>query len=301
MSNEKQREAWIDRAHMITEALPYMRKYANANLVIKFGGHAMGERQASIEFAQDVVLLKQVGMNPIIVHGGGPQIGTMLERLAIKSEFRNGLRMTDQNTLEVAEMVLAGSINKDIVSLIHAAGGKAVGICGKDGGLIEAKPIHSLAPSSDSNIEKASDLGFVGEPTHVNTDLISALTKANFIPVIATIGMDAQGQSYNINADSAAGAIAGALQARRLLMLTDVEGVLDKHNQLIRKLSHDEVVALKRDGTIKGGMIPKVDTCLQAVKEGAKAAVIQDGRVPHALLLELFTELGSGTFIGELD
>lgn len=294
------RNAWLAKADTLTEALPYMRQNAGAVTVIKYGGHAMGDDDAARQFAQDVVLLAQVGMKPVIVHGGGPQIGTMLDRLSIKSEFRDGLRVTDNDTLQVAEMVLAGSINKQIVSLIQAAGGKAVGICGKDGGMMQVKPLSRKIRNQDSSIEQVSDLGFVGEPTSVDPSLLHVLAKAGFIPVIAPIGMSEDGQSYNVNADTAAGAIAGAIHARRLLMLTDVAGVLDQDGQLLRRLSADDAQKMRQDGILKGGMIPKVETCLDAVKAGAQAAVILDGRVPHALLLELFTQLGSGTLIGDL-
>ncbi|MFK7866026.1 MAG: acetylglutamate kinase [Alphaproteobacteria bacterium] len=294
------RNAWLAKADTLTEALPYMRQNAGAVTVIKYGGHAMGDDDAARQFAQDVVLLAQVGMKPVIVHGGGPQIGTMLDRLSIKSEFRDGLRVTDNDTLQVAEMVLAGSINKQIVSLIQAAGGKAVGICGKDGGMMQVKPLSRKIRNQDSSIEQVSDLGFVGEPTSVDPSLLHVLAKAGFIPVIAPIGMSEDGQSYNVNADTAAGAIAGAIHARRLLMLTDVAGVLDQDGQLVRRLSADDAQKMRQDGILKGGMIPKVETCLDAVKAGAQAAVILDGRVPHALLLELFTQLGSGTLIGDL-
>lgn len=297
VENSNLRDEWLSRAHILTEALPFMKRHAGAALVIKYGGHAMDDAYAQL-FAEDVVLLKQVGMNPIIVHGGGPQIGNMLKRLSKETKFVDGMRVTDKETLEVAEMVLAGSINKGIVALIQSAGGRAVGISGKDGGLIEAKKLSRTVRDPDSSIEQLFDLGFVGEPTKIDPTVLIELAKSGFIPVVAPIGMGIDGQSYNINADTAAGAIAGAMGAKRLLMLTDVAGVLDKEKKLIRVLSEADAIRLKEDGTINGGMIPKVETCLLAVKSGAQAAVILDGRVSHALLLELFTELGSGTLIG---
>ncbi len=293
------RKEWLEHADLLVEALPFMRYYAGKTIVIKYGGHAMGDPNAAELFAKDVVLLKQVGINPIIIHGGGPQIGTMLDRLSIKSEFRDGLRVTDKETLEVAEMVLAGSINKEIVGLICNAGGKAVGISGKDGNLIEAVKLTRKSRDPDSAIEQVSDLGLVGEPKQIDPTLLIKLAEADFIPIIAPIGMCKDGHSYNINADTAAGAIAGAMKASRLLMLTDIAGVLDENQKLIRHLSASEADRLKQQGVLKGGMIPKVETCIDAVQKGAKGAVIIDGRVPHALLLEIFTELGSGTFIAE--
>jgi acetylglutamate kinase len=257
----------------------------------------MGEEDRAREFAQDVVLLHQVGIKPIVVHGGGPQIGDMLNRLKIKSSFVDGLRVTDQATVEIVEMVLSGSINKQIVNAISAAGGTAVGLSGKDGGLIEAVKLTRTKKDPDSNIERVLDLGLVGEPSHVNPRIIDALHGASLIPVIAPIGSGKDGTTYNINADTAAGAVAGAVKARRLLMLTDVKGVLDRNGKLIEEMTADEVRARIADGTISGGMIPKVETCLAAVDAGVDAAVIMDGRVPHAVILEVFTEHGVGTLI----
>ena len=284
-------------AHIVARALPYLRRYAGATIVVKYGGHAMGQETLAGEFGQDIALLKQVGINPVVVHGGGPQINAMLERLAIKSNFIDGLRVTDAAMVEVVEMVLAGSVNKQVAALINRAGALAVGISGKDGGLIRARKLRRTKKDPGSNIEKALDLGFVGEPGFVDTRVINALTGAGLIPVIAPVGIGEDGETYNINADTAAGAIAGALNATRLLMLTDVPGVLDRQKRLMPDLSLTQIIDLIADGTISGGMIPKVETCMEAVTQGVKGATILDGRVPHALLLELFTEGGIGTMI----
>jgi acetylglutamate kinase len=278
---------WLRTARTLTEALPYMQRYAGKSFVIKYGGHAMVNPELADVFARDIVLLKQVGINPIVVHGGGPQIGQMLDRLQIKSSFVDGLRVTDTPTVEVVEMVLAGAINKQIVSAINAAGGSAVGLSGKDGGLLRARKV----------VSPKGDLGFVGDPEKVNPQVLKALEGAGIIPVIAPIGFGETGETFNINADTAAGAIAAAVGAARLLMLTDVMGVLDKEKQLIPALSLEEVRRLMEDGTISGGMIPKLETCVDAVEGGVEAAVILDGRVPHALLLEIFTRHGVGTLV----
>jgi len=288
---------WLRTATTLTEALPFMRRYAGQTFVIKYGGHAMGNDELARLFARDIVLIKQVGINPIVVHGGGPQIGAMLKRLAVKSEFVDGLRVTDAETVEVVEMVLAGSINKAIVSAINEAGGTAIGLSGKDGNLIKARKLRRTRRDPDSNIEKILDLGFVGEPRHVNPHIIASLEQAGMIPVIAPIGVGANGETYNINADTAAGAVAAAVGAARLLLLTDVTGVLDKSGNLIENLTVPQVRELMEDGTISGGMIPKLETCIAAVEEGVDAAVILDGRVPHALLLEIFTDKGVGTLV----
>jgi acetylglutamate kinase len=285
------------QAHIVARALPYLRRYAGATIVVKYGGHAMGEDSLAAEFGRDVALLKQVGINPVIVHGGGPQINAMLARLAIKSSFIDGLRVTDAAMVEVVEMVLAGTVNKQVAALINRAGALAVGISGRDGGLIRARKLQRTKMDPDSAIEKALDLGFVGEPAFIDTRVIHALTGAGLIPVIAPVGTGEDGETYNINADSAAGAIAGALNATRLLMLTDVPGVLDANKTLMPDLTLAQIAALVADGTISGGMIPKVETCRDAVVQGVKAATILDGRVPHALLLELFTEGGIGKMI----
>jgi acetylglutamate kinase len=288
---------WLEKAKTLSEALPYMRRYAGETFVIKYGGHAMGEEDLAQKFARDVVLLKQVGINPIVVHGGGPQIGDMLERLKIKSAFVDGLRVTDRATVEIVEMVLAGSINKQVVTAINEAGGMAIGLSGKDGNLLQARKLKRFKRETDSNIEKILDLGFVGEPTRVNARVLDVFEESDIIPVIAPIGVGANGETYNINADTAAGAIAPAVGATRLLMLTDVAGVMDKSGKVLPELTVAEARKLIKDGTIKGGMIPKVETCIEAVEAHVDAAVIMDGRVPHALLLEIFTEHGVGTLI----
>jgi acetylglutamate kinase len=282
-------------ASTLIEALPYMRRYQGAVMVIKYGGHAMGDEGAARDFAKDVVLLKQVGINPVVVHGGGPQIKAMLDRLQIRSDFVDGLRVTDTATVAVVEMVLAGKINKEIVTAIQAAGGKAVGISGKDGRLIEAVKLTRTRRDPDSKLEEVIDLGFVGEPRRINIGLLEVFRNTDIIPVIAPIGAGEDGQTYNINADTAAGAIGGALRARKLLILTDVRGVLDAERRFVPTLTSDEARRLVAGGAVTGGMIPKLETCLEAVDRGVDAAVILDGRVPHAILLELFTEHGFGT------
>ncbi|MDA8252936.1 MAG: acetylglutamate kinase [Rhodospirillales bacterium] len=285
------------QARILAQALPFLRRYAGATVVVKYGGHAMGDERLAETFGADIALLKQVGVNPVVVHGGGPQINDMLKRLAITSTFVDGLRVTDAAMVEVVEMVLAGTVNKQVAGLINRAGALAVGICGKDGGLIRARKLTRTVRDPDSNIERALDLGFVGEPEHVDVRVIHALTGAGLIPVIAPVGVDAQGQTYNINADTVAGAVAGALGATRLLMLTDVPGVLDRDKRLIPDLSIADVHRAIADGVITGGMIPKVENCVDAVQRGVRGAVILDGRQPHACLLELFIERGLGTLI----
>lgn len=287
----------VAKANVLSEALPFMRRHSGKTFVIKYGGHAMGDDKLAVSFARDVVLLKQVGINPIIVHGGGPQIGAMLDRLKIKSEFIDGLRVTDRETVEIVEMVLSGSINKAIAAAINAAGGRAVGISGKDGNLIQARKVRRTRTESDSNIEKILDLGFVGEPTEIDSQILEDLAQSDLIPVIAPLGTGRDGETYNINADTAAGAIAGAIEAARLLMLTDVSGVLGKDGELIPNMNVDEARAYIEDGTITGGMIPKVETCVGAVQADVDAAVILDGRIEHAILLEVFTDHGVGTAI----
>jgi acetylglutamate kinase len=286
-----------ERASVLAQALPFLRRYAGATIVIKYGGHAMGEAQLAVQFGNDVALLKQVGVNPVVVHGGGPQINMMLKRLAIQSTFVDGLRVTDAAMVEVVEMVLAGTVNKYVASLITRAGALAVGVCGKDGGMIRARKLTRTKKDPDSHIERVLDLGFVGEPEHVDVRVIHSLTGAGLVPVIAPVGLGTDGQTYNINADAVAGAVAGALGATRLLMLTDVAGVLDNNKRLIQELRLDDAEKAIRGGIITGGMIPKVENCIDAVRSGAKGAVILDGRVPHACLLELFTEAGPGTII----
>jgi acetylglutamate kinase len=288
---------WLRTARTITEALPFMRRYAGKTFVIKYGGHAMGDKELSELFARDVVLLKQVGIHPVVVHGGGPQIGKMLERLAVKSEFVDGLRVTDAATVEIVEMVLSGAINKQIVNVINAAGGTAIGLSGKDGGLIQASKLRRTKRDEQSNIERFLDLGFVGEPSRINPQILTSLEQAGMIPVIAPIGVGQDGETYNINADTVAGAVAGALGAARLLLLTDVEGVLDRTGEVLTDLTLEQVRPLIADGTITGGMLPKLETCIAAVEQGVNAAVILDGRIPHTMLLEIFTDRGIGTLI----
>jgi len=289
-------EDWLHKAGLLIEALPYMKRYANKPVVVKFGGHAMGEQEYVESFAADMTLLRQVGAEPIIVHGGGPQIGDMLSRLQIKSNFVNGLRVTDAATISVVEMVLAGGINKALVAAIHSAGGRAVGLSGKDGQLITASKLAELSKPSDSEIERV-DLGFVGRPEKVDPTVLHALLGVGMIPVVAPVGLGLDGQTYNINADTVAGAVASAMTATRLLMLTDVAGVKDKNGELITHLTVNTAQQLITDGTVQGGMIPKLETCIAAVRQGAEAAVILDGRDPHAVLVELFTEHGIGTLI----
>ena len=288
---------WLRTAKTITEALPYMRRYAGKTFVIKYGGHAMGDAELAEIFARDIVLMKQVGIHPVVVHGGGPQIGAMLERLAVKSEFVDGLRITDADTVSIVEMVLSGTINKQIVTAINKAGGTAIGLSGKDGDLIRASKLRRTHRDKDSNIEKILDLGFVGEPREVNPQILTSLEQSGMIPVIAPIGVGANGETYNINADTVAGAVASAIGATRLLLLTDVAGVMDQESNHLTDLVSDQVRALMADGTITGGMIPKLETCLEALKMGVEATVILDGRLPHVLLLEIFTERGVGTLI----
>ncbi len=294
---EALREVWLGKARTLSEALPYMRRFSGETVVIKYGGHAMGDADLSTLFARDIVLLKQVGINPVVVHGGGPQIQKMLERLKIQSEFVDGLRVTDRATVDIVEMVLSGSINKEIVAAITQAGGFAVGLSGKDGHLIRATKLRRAKRDPDSNIEKLLDLGFVGEPTEITPHVLNFFEGSDVVPVIAPIGQGPQGETFNINADTAAGAIAAAVGARRLLMLTDVKGVLDRDGALIEEMSAGEAHSGIADGSISGGMIPKVETCLKAVESGVEASVILDGRVPHAILLELFTPHGAGTLI----
>jgi acetylglutamate kinase len=285
------------QARILAQALPFLRRYAGATIVVKYGGHAMGDESLAEMFGADIALLKQVGVNPVVVHGGGPQINEMLQRLKITSTFVDGLRVTDAAMVEVVEMVLAGTVNKQVAGLINRAGALAVGICGKDGGMIRARKLRRTVRDPGSRIERVLDLGFVGEPEHVDVRVIHALTGAGLIPVIAPVGVGADGQTYNINADTVAGAVAGALGATRLLMLTDVPGVLDRDKKLIPELSVAQVAEAIAAGVITGGMIPKVETCVAAVQGGVKGAVILDGRQPHACLLELFIEGGHGTMI----
>ncbi|MFQ5619616.1 MAG: acetylglutamate kinase [Rhodospirillales bacterium] len=294
---DKTARDWLAQAETLSEALPYMRRHAGETIVIKYGGHAMGDAKLAPLFARDVVLLRQVGVNPVVVHGGGPQIGRMLERLKIQSRFIDGLRVTDRETVGIVEMVLAGTINKEIVSAINAQGGFAVGLSGKDGNLIRADRVRRTTRDPESNIERVLDLGFVGEPTEINPHILAFYKESDITPVIAPIGSGSGGETLNINADTVAGAIASAVGAARLVMLTDVAGVMDADGALIPELTVTEARARIGDGTVLGGMIPKIETCLLAIEKGIAGAVIIDGRVPHALLLELFTEHGAGTMI----
>jgi acetylglutamate kinase len=286
-----------DIARVLSEALPHMQQYDEEIVVVKYGGHAMGQEASARSFARDIVLLEQTAVNPVVVHGGGPQIGDMLKRLGIKSEFAAGLRITDAATIEIVEMVLAGSINKQIVGYINEAGGKAVGLCGKDGNMVLARKVTRTMVDPGSQIEKVVDLGFVGEPHKVDVSVLNQILGRELIPVLAPVATSAEGGTYNVNADTFAGAIAGALKAKRLLLLTDVPGVLDKSKTLIKELSVDDARRLIADGTIAGGMIPKVETCIYALEAGVEGVVILDGKVEHAVLLELLTDLGAGTLI----
>jgi acetylglutamate kinase len=285
------------QARILAEALPNMLRYDEQTVVIKFGGHAMGEESLSNAFAQDVVYLKQSGINPIVVHGGGPQIANMLKKHDIKSDFVHGLRVTDKATVEIVEMVLSGLINKEIVSAINRQGGKAVGISGKDANLMIARKITEM-PDPKSNIMTKVDLGFVGDPAEVNPHIVDVISKSDLIPVIAPVGISRDGETLNINADSFASALAARMQAKRLLLLTDVEGVLDKNGELIEELSIDEARDLIKNGTISGGMIPKIEGCIEVVEAGVEAVVIINGKVPHSVLLELLTDHGAGTLVG---
>ena len=285
----------FQQAQILAEALPYMQRYDEATVVVKYGGHAMGDEHLAREFARDIVLLEQTAINPVVVHGGGPQIEAMLKRVGVKSQFADGLRVTDEQTLEVVEMVLAGAINKQMVGYINEAGGKAIGLCGKDGNMVTARKLTRTVVDPGSEIEKIVDLGFVGEPEKVDTTVLDQVLGRELIPVLAPVAAGTNGGTFNVNADTFAGAIAGALKAKRLLLLTDVAGVFDKSKKLIKELTADEARRLIADGTISGGMIPKAETCIDALERGVEAVVILDGKVPHAVLLELFTELGAGT------
>ena len=296
-NKEQIQSEWLKKADLLTETLPFMKRYANKVIVVKFGGNAMGKKEYVSSFAEDIVLLQQVGMLPIVVHGGGPQIGEMLSKLKIRTEFIDGLRVTDSATIDVVEMVLSGVTNKSIVTAISNAGAKAVGISGKDGNLITAKRLMKMDKNSDSNVERVIDLGFVGVPEKIDPQVIKALINEKMIPVIAPVGMGEDGLTYNINADTAAGAISASMKASRMIMLTDVSGVLDNNRKLIPELTINKALALIKDKVVVGGMIPKLRTCIDAVEGGAEASVIMDGTIPHSLLLELFTEHGVGTII----
>src|SRR5579863_6653201 len=284
-----------EQSEILMQALPHMLRYDDATVVVKYGGHAMGDEAKARDFAKDMVLLEQSGVNPVVVHGGGPQIGVMLERLGIKSRFSGGLRITDKATVEIVEMVLAGSINKQLVGAINAQGGRAIGLCGKDGNMVTARKVTRPHEGGDS--EPPVDLGFVGEPDNIDVTVLEAILGRELIPVLAPVAAAADGETYNVNADTFAGAIAGALAAKRLLFLTDVPGVLDKNKTLIKQLRVDDIRELIADGTITGGMIPKVETCIYAVERGVEGVVILDGKIPHAVLIELLTDHGAGTLI----
>ena len=286
-----------EQAEILMQALPHMLRYDDAIVVVKYGGHAMGDDQVARSFARDMVLLEQSGVNPVVVHGGGPQIGAMLGKLGIKSEFAGGLRITDRATVEIVEMVLAGSINKQIVGFINAEGGRAIGLCGKDGNMVIANKMTPAIRANGDGVEEAIDLGFVGEPTKVDTTVLDSVLGRELIPVLAPVAQGVDGETYNVNADTFAGAIAGALKAKRLLFLTDVPGVIDAEGNLIKELRMDDIRALIADGTITGGMIPKVETCIYALEQGVEGVVILDGKLPHAVLIELLTDHGAGTLI----
>lgn len=285
------------QAEILMQALPHMLHYDEAIVVVKYGGHAMGDEAVARSFAKDMVLLEQSGVNPVVVHGGGPQIGAMLAKLGIKSQFSNGLRITDKATVEIVEMVLAGSINKQIVGFINAAGGRAIGLCGKDGNMVTATKLTRSGHLTDSKIEEQVDLGFVGEPSKVDTTVLDQVLGRELIPVLAPVAQGTDGETYNVNADTFAGAIAGALHAKRLLFLTDVPGVLDAQGRLLKELTISDVRRLIADGTISGGMIPKVETCIYALEQGVEGVVILDGKEPHSVLVELLTDHGAGTLI----
>jgi len=285
------------QAEILMQALPHMLHYDDAIVVVKYGGHAMGDEEVARRFARDMVLLEQSGVNPVVVHGGGPQIGAMLAKLGIKSEFSGGLRITDRATVEIVEMVLAGSINKQIVGFINAQGGRAIGLCGKDGNMVTATKVVYTVESHLTGVEEEIDLGFVGEPAKVDTTVLDSVLGREMIPVLAPIAQGSEGETYNVNADTFAGAIAGALKAKRLILLTDVPGVLDAEQNIIKELRTEDIRALIADGTITGGMIPKVETCIYALEQGVEGVVILDGKMPHAVLIELLTDLGAGTLI----
>ncbi len=284
-------------ADVLSEALPFMQRYDQATVVIKYGGHAMVDEKLAEGFARDIVMLEQASVKPVVVHGGGPQIAKLLDRLGIKSEFAAGLRVTDAATVEVVEMVLAGAINKQIVNQINALGGHACGISGKDGNLMVVRKLTKTERDPNTNAEREVDLGFVGDPEEVDPRIVQVLAASEFIPVVAPLGFGRDGTTYNVNADTFASALAASLKAKRLLLLTDVAGVLDKDKQLIHRLSVSQARAMIAEGVITGGMIPKVESCIDVIKQGVEGVVILDGRVPHAVLLELFTEHGVGTLI----
>ncbi|MBF0177009.1 MAG: acetylglutamate kinase [Magnetococcales bacterium] len=287
----------VEKARVLVEALPYMRRFENSTFVIKYGGHAMVDESLKRTFAQDVILLRQVGIHPIVVHGGGPQIGRTMDQMGLKSHFVDGLRITDEATVNVVEMVLAGKINKDIVNLINQNGGRAVGISGKDAQTIQARKLSHVRRGAATEVPEIIDLGWVGEVEHVDSQLLTLLKDSEMIPVVAPVGVGANGETYNINADHVAGHLAAALQAEKLILLTDVAGVLDGAHNLIGQLTSAQGLSLIKEGVISGGMIPKVETCLRACREGVASSHIIDGRIEHALLLEIFTDKGIGTLV----
>lgn len=287
----------ITTVKVLSEALPYLQRFVNRTVVIKYGGNAMIDEELKYSFARDMVMLKLVGINPVVVHGGGPQIAELLEKLNIESKFINGMRVTTEETMDVVEMVLGGQVNKDIVNLINQNGGKAVGLTGADGQLLKARKLNVTHSTPDVQAPEIIDIGHVGEVDSVNIDVLSMLTSSNFIPVIAPIGVDDEGNSYNINADLVAGKVAEVLQAEKLILLTNIAGLMDKEGQVLTGLSTEQVNELIADGTIYGGMLPKINCALDAVHGGVTSAHIIDGRVPHATLLELFTDTGVGTLI----
>jgi len=289
----------IEKARILIEALPYIRRFSQKTLVIKYGGHAMVADDLKESFAQDIVLMKYIGMHPVVVHGGGPQIGQMLERMGKKSDFLAGMRVTDQDTMDIVEMVLVGKINKEIVSLLHRHGGQAVGLSGKDGHLIEARKLHVYRYQGDDEPPEILDIGLVGEVSRVNTQILRLFEHSRIIPVIAPVGVGENGETFNINADLVAGSVAGALQAKKLILMTDVPGVLDARGELISSMTVGEAADALQDETLRGGMIPKVRCAIDAVQSGAEKVHIIDGRVPHALLLEIFTDAGIGTEISK--
>ena len=290
--SKKKTKNLIDQASILAKALPFMQRYSGKNITIKFGGAVMGDLNLSTSFAKDIVLLKQVGINPVVVHGGGPKIKKMLDKLNVKSNFINGLRVTDKETMNIVEMVLSGSINKEIVMEINKEGGRAIGLSGKDALLAETKKIKI-----NKSVNKVNDLGFVGEPKKINEDLLIWFLKSHFIPVISPIGFDKNHDTFNINADTMSGHVASSISSERLILLTDVDGVLDKKGNLLTEISLNQIRKLIKNGTVSGGMIPKIETCINAVTNGVKAAVILNGNLPHAILLEIFTESGVGTLI----
>ena len=284
-----------DRAKVLIEALPYIRRFTNATMVVKYGGHAMVDENLKKDFALDIVLMKYVGLNPVVVHGGGPQIGSFLKKLSIQSEFVDGMRVTDKQTMDVVEMVLVGKVNKEIVTLINQNGGQSVGLSGKDGNLITARKMKYLRRKPDDQAPEIIDIGMVGEVIGVNNDLLEHLIAGQFIPVIAPVGVGENGETYNINADHVAGRIAASLKARKLILLTDTQGVLDQKGNLISSIQVKDSQNLIDDGTVTGGMIPKINCCVEALNGGVKKAHIIDGRKEHAILLEIFTNEGIGT------